>query len=286
MTLKWPPNWPWWDKHYYTDEWQHEALDPALGDERRGHNYNAIWGKTVGLDPGKSVTAISTQGFPMNVVMAFQLRFSESANGPFTATLPATGAFNGVTVKLMKSIDLKAGKAEETFDILPGFSQGVCTVICRQLSIALTAFGDNLQTLFIQVAACVVETVDCNDLAPNPPTPPGEPVLIEGYSGTISTRFDIASIVYPGNVTLLIPNPVRRQFFVQNYGDTDVGILFADGGAINWTPGSEHLSVVLPGGFSAVYESPVGCFRGRIFASTKPGGPTPVGFLLVTEGTP
>lgn len=224
------------------------------------------------------LTYVSTDWLPEITPIAVELRFSLDGV-TYSPTIPLTSGAT-LQIDLTEAVDQKTGAFHERFTLGPGDGQSFCTVIAKHLTVDVTLIGEN-QVIYVAVICAPVQTVDCADATGKP-----APVTVEGYTSALSTRFDLSGFVFPGTEHILTTNPNRRQFFAQNYGDTDVGLLFNPTDTINWTLGSEQLSIVLPGGFSAVYESPVGAYTGNVWASVKPGGPTPTGFLLVTDGTP
>lgn len=228
------------------------------------------------------LTFVSTDYLPIITPIAVELRFSLDGV-TYTPQVPPTSG-SVVQVKLTEAIDQKTGAFIETFLLNPGDRQSFCTVLAKQLTIDVQLIGEE-QLLWIAVIAAPVQTADCGDITGNPG---GDVVSVAGYStsGPVLT-YQASTFVFPGTLTLLAPNANRRQFYVQNNSDTDLGLLLdSTGPGPSWTPGSERLSLIVPGGGNLAYESFVGCYRGVIKGSMRPGGGTPVGFIGVTEGTP
>lgn len=251
-----------------TDAEQIRGLRPRVGDISPHHNQNSRWGDVFRLDPGKRANPISTQMFDQNIPIAYQLRFALRETGPFTPGLP--GAIDGVRVQLLKSIDLKAGEANEEFTLFGGNAQPSCQIICRKLSVILTSLvGEGGANVFCQVAACVVTNVDCDELRG----------MGNGYSRITQQEF-IQTQATPV-IIALAPNANRAQFFVQNLSsDSDVYIQWGDNVAV----GPPAVAVmVLPQGISAIYESPVGAWTGEVTISFSNGSGD--GGALITEGS-
>jgi hypothetical protein len=254
---------------------RHPPLTLPTGTKSPGDKYAFVATGPMPADRGAFSRAANI------TAMAYELRFSLASDGQiFSPTVPASLVGATVQVDIIKMIDVKSVEMRETYIINPGQPQQSCTFLALAVQIVITLLGED-QDLWVQCVAAPVQTLDCDDATG---APPGG-VLVEGYANSNAERFDVAAIQFPGSVSILFPNPVRRQFYVQNNSDTDVALLFSPTEAINWTPGTEQFSIIIPGGDNLVYESFVGCYTGRVVASARPGA-VPVGYLSVTEGTP
>ena len=267
-----------------SDEFAYDHLRRHGDEDPSKANAGHRWGKSITLNSlgfpnqkPRNATLVSTQVLPSTTPIAFQLQFSLDGEN-FAPQLPATYGGN-VIVDLTQNIDLKAGAFTQSFTLAPGDAQPFCSVIARALTLTIRIDGEGSPDLFVECVACPVTNVDCAAVTGKPTT-----FAAAGYDGGISYRFDAAAFVFPGSVPLLIENLLRRQFYIQNNSDTDLGVLFSLTQTISWTPGGEVLSLIIPAGANLTYESFVGCYRGRVQGSVKPGGPTPVGFVLVVEG--
>lgn len=262
----WDPTDP-WDKKMYTDEWQIAHLEPRQGDISP-HNVPANvgrWGGVFTLQPGQSYTPVLTPMFPVNIPIAYQIRFAPRPAGPFTPIVPL--GVDGVEVTLIKSIDLKSGGANERFILFDGMSQKTCTIIARNLAITLRSIGgEGGANVTVQVSACPVAWVDCRDVAGTPAS---------SYLTAVET-FVPAAV---GPVTLLAAKATRAQWFVQNTS-TNADMIIKLGTGASWTGPSG--SIILPRGSLGIYESPLDGYLGIVTAAWTA---SPNGGALVTEGS-
>jgi hypothetical protein len=252
--------------------------EPPIPGNTRGR-----WGQLIALGNGqpRRKQLISTDVYPMPVPWAVQFRFSTDGV-TFTPAIPAGFSGGELVIEILKGIDQQSSPSQEEIRLVAGDVVPFCNLIAQSLQISAFVDVEGPASIWVQAIATIVSNVDCADIV-GPIA--GKTVVVDGYDTSLSTRFAASGIVFPGSVNLLFANPLRRQFFIQNDSDTDFGVLFSNTEAISWTPGSEQLSLIIPAGNNLTYESFVGCYRGRVVGSTKPGGPTPVGFVLVTEGT-
>lgn len=243
------------------------GLEPRQGDISPFHNWNANWGQVATLHPGESKTLITTQMFPINLPIAYQLRFSLFPAGPFSAAVPP--GVDGVKVQLLKSIDLRTGSADEQFSLFPGQAQPSCIIICRKLSIVLTsAVGEGGINFSVQAAICPVENIDCDELRGR----------ANGYSNSVSSFIQTQAAT---PIVVLTPHTNRAQYLVQNTS-TDSDVIVQQG--INATFGPPPRGIViLPAGFSGIFESQLGGWLGAVSISFSNG--TGNGGALVTEGS-
>jgi hypothetical protein len=256
-----------WDKKLYTDEWQIAALEPRQGDITPADVPKNVgrWGGVFTLQPGQSYAPVMTPMYPINIPIAYQIRFALSPAGPFTPVCP--NGVDGVEITLIKSIDLKSGGANERFRILDGQSQPSCTIIARNLNITVRSIGgEGGANVTMQVSACPVAWVDCQDVAGTPAS---------SYASTVST-FVPAAV---GPVTLLAANAARAQWFVQNTS-TNADMILKLGTGASFTGPSG--TIILPRSSLGIYESPLDGYLGIITAAWTAA---PNGGAIVTEGT-
>lgn len=253
-----------------TDQQQIAGLGPRQGDIRRRHNPNSRWGSTVILKPQQSQTVISTEMFDSNIPIAVQLRWALNSHAPYTPVFPGG---TGARVELLKSIDLKAGAANESFDINPNQVQPFCVIICRQLAVTVknlsTSDPDSGDNVLLHAAACVVQSVDCNDIL----------AFGNGYSKVTQQQFIQTQSSTP--LLALAPNSRRAQFFVQNTS-TDSDIIIQWGSDAGFGPPAKGV-MILPAGIDGIYESPVGAWTGEVTISFSNGSGD--GGALITEGS-
>lgn len=255
-----------WSAMNLTNEAQLLGLDPRQGDINPFHNFNANWGKALTLEPGKSDTVITIQQLPYNIPIAYQLRFALSPGGPFTPRVPS--AIDGVNVKLIKSIDLRTGSADEEFTLIGGQAQPSCVIICRALSIVIASLvGEGGANVSIQAAACPVENIDCDELRGRD----------NGWSTATSSEIQTQN----GSILALLPNPNRATFFVQNIS-TNSDVLVAFGTTADFGP-PLHGAMILPAGIDGIYESPLKGYTGPVAIRFSNGSGD--GGALITEGT-
>jgi len=250
-----------------------EAQILGLGPRRQGdispfHDWNANWGQVATLHPGESKTLITTQMFPINMPIAYQLRWALRPTGPFTPALPAP--IDGVRVQLLKSIDLRTGQADEEFTLFGGQAQPSCVLICRKLSILMTSLvGEGGANVSIQAAVCPVQNIDCNELRGRG----------DGYALITQQHFTQTQLATP--IVVLAPNSRRAQFFVQNQStNSDVIVQMGTDAAFGPPPVGV---MILPAGINGIYESPIGGWTGPVSISFSNG--TGDGGALITEGT-
>lgn len=253
-----------WDARDLTNEAQLLGLGHRQGDINPLHDFNKNWGQVATLHPGESKTLVTTQMFPINVPIAYQLRFSLEPSGPFAPALPA--GIDGVRVQLLKSIDLRTGSADEQFTLFGGQAQPSCVIICRKLSIVLTSLvGEGGANVSLQAASCPVEFIDCGEL-----TGANQP-----YTGT-SINFVAASVA---TTTLATPNTRRAQIIIQNTStNADMIIAFGPGASFTGPFGT----FILPRNTLGIYESELNGYGGVITAAWTAA---PNGGALVTEGS-
>lgn len=250
-----------------TDRFQVRGLGPRVGDVSPRHNSNARWGATVLLHPQQAETVISTEMFDSNIPIALQLRWAALVQGPYSPVFPI-GLDDGALVKLLKSIDYKAGAANESFTLFPGQRQPTCVIVCRQLQVTVKNLStndfDSGSDIFLQAAACRVTNVDCDEIIGGG----------QGYDNATETFVPASTTV----VTLLAANSRRAQFVVQNTSNGNMLLKFGTAASFVGPSGT----VILPANSEGIYESPVGGYRGAVTAIWQGGGLT--GGAIVTEG--
>lgn len=253
-----------------TDAEQIAGLRPRVGDISRRHNSNARWGSTVILKPQQAQTVIATEMFDSNIPIAVQLRWAANSRAPYTPVFPGG---TGARVELLKSVDLKAGAANESFDITANQTQPFCVVICRQLSVTVknldTSDPDSGNNVLLHAAACRVTNVDCNDLLG----------FGNGYQTISQQEFIQTQLSTP--ILALAPNARRAQFFVQNTS-SDSDVIIQWGLDAGFGPPAKGV-MILPAGFNGVYESPLSAWTGAVTISFSNG--TGDGGALITEGS-
>jgi hypothetical protein len=259
-----------------SDAFNARGLDPRRGDDQIAyHDANSRWGSTAQIPPGGTATLILTRETPINEPIAYQLRFAETPSGPFTPALTAN-ASTGAIINLLKSVDVKAGAANEQFSLFPGQTQPSCVLICRKLVITIqnlsqpgTDPGDNV-TLYVEAAACPVTNVDCGEIVPDETT--------GGYPNATTVSFTASTDI----TTFLAANTARKQFFLQNLS-TNATLFFCLGTINPEVP----IALSLPPGLSAIYESPLNGYTGVVQGVwvTTIGSDDPDGQAVVTEGT-
>jgi len=241
------------------------GLGTRDGDISPFHDWNANWGQVATLHPGESKTLITTQMWPINIPLAYQLRFALRPGGPFGPALP--GAIAGLRVQLLKSIDLRSGSADEEFTLFGGQAQPSCIIICRKLSVLLTSLeGESGANVSVQVALCPVEFIDCDEL-----TGKNEP-----YTAT-SINFIPATVA---TTTLAAANSRRAQLLVQNTS-TNAAMIVALGSGASFT--GPVGTMILPANSFGIYETPLNAYGGIVTAAWNTSSPN--GGALVTEGS-
>jgi hypothetical protein len=251
-----------------TDEAQFLGLDPRQGDESPLFRAGRPWGRVVELRQGQRQAPIATEVFIRPVVFAIRLRFSQSADGPFSPRVPST--YGGdIEVRVIESFDLKSGEAIETFALSAALVAPVCKVLARSITvtIAIASTGplpeNDPGPLFVQAVAAPLFDVECEEV-----TGAGS------YASAVVTRVAANT----ASTELLAANQLRKQFIIVNNATPNLYIKFGLNASL--TPGSESFSVLLTTGQR--YEAPIGGYGGLvtgIWASSDASGEA-----LITEG--
>jgi hypothetical protein len=257
-----------------TEEAQFFGLGPRLGDsELQPATQGRPWGRVVALgfpNPATgvqpSITPIATEVFPQPIPFALRVRFSLTAEGPFTAAVPSS--YSGrVNVRVIESLDAKSGPAVEAFILNAGATMSQCVFIARSISVTLTAGvvgEDGPPPIYVQIVACPVQQIDCDEVT-------GQ----RGAARATITRVDAE--LTP--TTLLAANPARKGFLICNHSPS--GTLFVALGQFAALEPDSAFSFLLPP--NTQYSSGDGGFTGLvtgIWDAIDDGGEA-----LVTEET-
>ena len=215
------------------------------------------WAKAKKLKAGESYTFIQTGMMDIITPMALQLAFSIDGID-FSPIVPLTASQHAIVV-ITKSVDVKSGAFNETYDLTPGNGMPICSLIARALAVTVQNVPDSgSPDLWVHAAACPTTMIDCNSIVANPDSP---------WNDVVTDTFPANTA---GPFVALPASTGAKQIIIQN--NTAVP-LYLGFGSFNPTPGPPPFSnMVLPGGINAIWESQLGAFIGAVNAAFGPGG--------------
>jgi len=224
------------------------------------------WGKSKQLAAGESYAFIYTGYLPIITPIAVQASFS--TDGVLFSPILPSFVGNPVQIDLIRAVDVKSGAFNESFIINPGEGLPFCTTIARSLNINVTNLKEGGGSIWVNLAACPVTTVDCD--AANM----GPWANVETHSYAADTGVGAA-------FTALVGSNGTKQVYVQNNTSSDLYLGF---GTLNPAAGPPPVSnIILPKSIHAIWESSPGEFVGQINACFVPAGPS-TEFATFTRG--
>jgi hypothetical protein len=193
---------------------------------------------------------------PMIGVIALQITFSLD-NIHFSPEVPPLGS-NTVMVTIIRGVDVKSGAFTEVQGLSPGETMPFCTTIAKSLVVSVQSPPALGQTLYVHVAACPVQTMDCDSAITPAATSWSD---VESLSVAANTA---------GVFTGLAADPDAKQIYIQN--NSAVDLLLGFGSFIPSLGPPPASNLILPGGIHAVWESQLGAFVGEVRGIFAGGG--------------
>jgi hypothetical protein len=246
------------------------------------------WGNIVQLNTSagapndrtsrKSAAFVETPVFDEPALFQIELRVA-GADGVFSPFVTGTGF--SLRVRIRRAIDRDKGIVEDIYTLEPPTtpeptvdSLPVSCVIAQQLGMYVEIAGDANKQVTVEIVVTRVSACSCCGLQGGSST---------GYSGASQARFPMVDpFIAPNFETIMAANSRRAQFFIQNNSPVDLMVSMSVGA--NATFGSEFGFVLLPGGISAIYESPLGGYNGPVSIAWRPTAEDATAFALVSEG--
>ena len=219
-------------------------------------------------------TMVSTDLLRVPKPIALQFRFQGPAVAATNFQLLDSGwqlfAPVDLRVTINRGIDVLGGATTDVVDVPVGEQVPIALVLAHKLTVTVALNTGSTTGFWCEVIAAPLDAVDFSALLGGPG---GE---LGGYGTANVTRVAAAA----ADTLLLNSNDARRQFLIVNNSVQDLAVKF--GLAPSLGAGAESFSVLLPGGVSAQYESPIGGYTGvvrGIWAAADAAGEA-----LVTEG--
>jgi hypothetical protein len=221
--------------------------------------------------PGLDFVALDAEGEAPRPYR-IQLRCREPG-GVWSSIVPAGWI---LTVMIQRGVSRYDAPVIDTYDLDgdTGAFLPLCGFGANSLTVSIRANSDGDPLLEVECNVIPVTNVDCADLQPGVPAASG----FLGFDNVSNTTLPVLVFPATGNRPA---NPLRKYLAIQNRSDAALAISL--GSFMDWTPGSEATSIILPPNISAIWEAPTPMYRGIVTVSNDPTGGT-TGYTLITEG--